>query len=82
MRLTGKEILEVTQKLFEVPVEGVLLKHSSRIRETGELREFFKRIDSRNSGEVYDVDDFELVPMPNMGSLNLILSKLKNSGGG
>lgn len=76
MQITGIKIMEVAMKITGYPVEGVLLKKTLRLRETGAQRSNYIRIDSSNAHELYDVDGYDFVPLPNMGSLNMLLSNL------
>lgn len=69
--------MELAEKITNCSVEGVLLKKTLKIRETGEQRNSYTRVDSRNANELYDIDDYEFVPLPNMGKITSILINYK-----
>lgn len=81
MKMSGAGVIQMAQKVVFLPIHGVLLKKSVKVRESSEYNNSFVRIDERNIGEMFDVDGCDVLPIVNAGPANKLLDALIKEGG-
>ncbi len=75
MKLYGKDILAKVNKLVRHPVEGVLLKKKTYLKDSIEPMITYTRIEARNLNEAFEIDTEELLVIVSLGSAANVLSE-------
>lgn len=75
MKVAGEVIIKLAGRVVNGPLEGVLLKRSKKIQESGEFRDSITRVDQRNLNELFETEGCDLLPIVNIGPVNVILDR-------